>query len=75
MKNQSSIEWFFEQLEFNESVSRYELLEQAKQMHKQEIINARQDGYDSTYAEYGETPKCYLDGSSEEYYNTTFESE
>lgn len=38
---QSSIEWFFEQLEFNESVSRYELLEQAKELHKQEMIEAR----------------------------------
>ena len=72
---QSSIEWFFEQLEFNESVSRYELLEQAKKRHKQEIIDARDDGYDSTYAEYSETPKCYLGGSSEEYYDITFKSE
>jgi hypothetical protein len=75
MKKQSSIDWFFEQLEFNESVSRYEIFEQAKQMHTQEIIEARNDGFDSTYAEYGETPKCYLDGSSEEYYNETFKSE
>ena len=41
---QTAVEWFFEQLEFNESVSRYELLEQAKQMHKQEIIESHEDG-------------------------------
>lgn len=45
-----------------------ELLE----MEKEQIIEARQDGYESTYAEYGETPKCYLDGTSEQYYNDTF---
>lgn len=47
----SSIEWFFEQLEFNEDVSRYEILEQAQELHKQEIIEAREDGFDSTYAD------------------------
>jgi hypothetical protein len=45
---------------------------QAKEMEKQQIIDAREDGHDCTYAEYGETPKCYLDGSSEQYYNETF---
>lgn len=44
----------------------------AQEMHKKEIIEAREDGFDSTYAEYGETPKCYLDGSSEEYYTENF---
>lgn len=60
---QSSIEWFFEQLEFNESVSRYELFEQAKEMHEQEITDAWNNGFREFY-----------DGSStpEEYYNTKF---
>ena len=44
MKKQSSIEWLFEQLEFNDSVSRHELLEQAKQMHKQELIESWDSG-------------------------------
>ena len=44
----------------------------AKSIEKVNIIDARDDGFDSTYAEYGETPKCYLDGSSEQYYNETF---
>jgi hypothetical protein len=52
-----------------------ELIEQAKEMEKEQIINAREDGHVSTYAEYGETPKCYLDGGHEQYYNETFKSE
>ena len=50
------------------------LIEQAKKMEKQQIMDARQDGYESTYAEYGETPKCYLDGSNEQYYNENFKN-
>lgn len=49
-------------------------IEKAKEMHKQQIIEARQDGHESTYAEYGETPKCYLDGGHEQYYNETFKN-
>lgn len=51
------------------------IIEQAKEMEKEQIINAREDGHVSTYAEYGETPKCYLDGGHEQYYNETFKSE
>ena len=47
----------------------------AKSIEKAQIIDAREDGFDSTYAEYGETPKCYLDGSSEQYNNETFNKE
>ena len=39
------------------------------------IEDARQDGHDSTYAEYGETPKCYLDGSNESYFLQTFKND
>ena len=82
---QSSIEWYLEQInildyryngksitlgEYVNEKNRLEL--KAKEIHKQEIIEAREDGFDSTYAEYGETPKCYLDGSSEKYYVETF---
>lgn len=88
MKKQSSIEWLlFEQRKVYSKFARGEysvreyqkeiekLNNKAKEMHKQEIIEAREDGFDSTYAEYGETPKCYLDGSSEEYYINTYEKE
>lgn len=44
----------------------------ANQMFEEQIIEARNDGHESTYAEYGETPKCYLDGSSENYYQQTY---
>lgn len=73
---QTAVEWLFEQLvSKTDRMYFLEELHQAKEMHKQEIIEARNDGFDSTYAEYGETPKCYLDGSSEQYYNETFKSE
>ena len=65
MKKQSSIEWFFEQLEFNDSVSRYELLEQAKQMHKQEINDAYNEGVYLSM-----TPSK----TSEDYYKNTYET-
>jgi hypothetical protein len=52
----------------------HEIFNQAKQMEKEQIIEARQDGHDSTHAEYGETPKCYLDGSNEQYYNQTYKN-
>ena len=68
MKKQSSIEWFFEQLEFNDSVSRYELLEQAVEMHKQEIIEASMDGgFLLVHQSKRER--------AEKYYNETFKSE
>lgn len=36
-------------------------------MEKEQIMDAREDGHLSTYAEYGSTPKCYLDGGHEQY--------
>jgi hypothetical protein len=76
---QTAVEWLEEQMDnllmdgyaFN-SVQANELYNQAKEMEKNQIIDARQDGHDSTYAEYGETPKCYIDGSNEQYYNEIF---
>jgi hypothetical protein len=48
---------------------------EANELFKQQIIDARQDGHDCTYAEYGETPKCYLEGSNEQYYKETFKQQ
>lgn len=45
---ENSLQWFFNQLEFDESVSMdniEDIFEQAKEMHKQEIIEAREDGF------------------------------
>jgi len=67
----SAVEWLVANLDIDLVDSDW-YIEKAKEMEKQQIIDARQDGYDCTYAEYGETPKCYLDGSSEQYYNKTF---
>lgn len=67
---QTAVEWLAEQMMHPSIHNPY--IEQAKEMEKQQIIDARQDGYESTYAEYGETPKCYLDGNNEQYYNETF---
>ena len=52
-----------------------ELQRQCKEMEKQQIIDARVDGHISTYTEYAEFPKCYLDGGHEQYYKETFKSE
>ena len=76
MKKQSSIDWLVEQFDLEMQDSFHlNKINQAKQMHKQEIIEAREDGFNSTYAEYGENPRCYLVGSSEYYYKDTYEKE
>jgi hypothetical protein len=74
MPKQTSVEWFlnrFEELEYNrinrknswaDSVKHLEMIfEKAKQMHKEEIVNAV-DGYP--------LDKRHLDG--EQYYNETY---
>lgn len=67
----TAVEWLEEIYLQTNNIDNFDL-EVAKEMEKQQIIDARQDGYESTYAEYGETPKCYLDGNNEQYYNETF---
>ena len=81
MKKQSSIEFLIEMTKpINWKLETWkehykEVFQKAKEMHKQEIIEAREDGFNSTYAEYGENPRCYLVGSSEYYYKDTYEKE
>ena len=73
----TAVEWLAEKLKIyvsSEAVLQ-EITEQAKVREKKQIIDAREDGHLSTYAEYGSTPKCYLDGGHEQYYNETFKSE
>jgi len=73
MKKQTAVEWFFEQLEFNEDVSRYEILEQAEQIHKQQMID-----FATKYDEY--CHNSFMQNrhqpikSAEEFYNETFKS-
>ena len=71
----TAVEWLEEMFNNSEIPNSSMLFKQAKEMEKEQIINAREDGHVSTYAEYGETPKCYLDGGHEQYYNETFKSE
>ena len=71
---QTAVEWLEYQLSEG-TMPIKEAFKQAKAMEKEQIMDAREDGYLSTYAEYGSTPKCYLDGGHEQYYNETFKSE
>ena len=68
-----AVEWFRNQLEFDESVSIdniEDLLEQAKQMEKQQIIDAFESGlYDG-----GENLSSY-NMDAEQYYNEYFKTE
>jgi hypothetical protein len=60
----TSIEWFFNELQRMQYFignDMFEAYKQAKQMHKQEIIDAHVSGYDSS----GE--------SGENYYNTIYD--
>ena len=65
MSNKSSIEWLFQKLWDTpiDKLNWYAILEQAKAMHKQEIINA----YTSGEHQQG------FEGEAEQYYNETFE--
>lgn len=63
--------------EIDESVKVSEIWEKAKELlekEKQQIIDARQDGYESTYnsCESGCMGKEILEGSNEKYYSETF---
>ena len=52
------------------------ILQEAKEIEKQQIIDARQDGYESTYndSETGVWDKLLLEKSNEQYYNETFKN-
>jgi hypothetical protein len=61
---QTAIEWLFEQLDISQGYeSAIQLLQQAKEMEKEQIMNAWYDGW----IEVGD--------NSEHYYNETFKSE
>ena len=70
---QTAVEWFFEQLEFNESVSRYELLEQAKEMEKEQM---KQLMWDLTEIDMKKSNKgLIIDNMFDAYWNETFKTE
>jgi predicted secreted protein len=63
---QTAVEWLADNLDIVWEEKTIDLVEQAKEMEKEQIIDAWNDGYREFY-----------DGSStpEEYYNQTFKSE
>lgn len=75
MKKQSSIKWLVEQYQntFGESITKImkEEIDQAKQMHKQEISKAYYDGYNTEHVGYEKTISEY----SIDYYKNTYETE
>jgi hypothetical protein len=69
---QTAVEWLFEQVWITSGEDLPELLEQAKEMEKEQIMNAYNHGQNNGY--------MYSDGNSniiqaEQYYNETFKSE
>jgi hypothetical protein len=80
MKKQTAVEWLEEQfikvnhLTENEWI---ELIQQAIQIEKQQIIDARNNGYESTYnsCESGCMGSMIIEGSHEQYYNETYNNE
>jgi hypothetical protein len=69
MSKQTSTEWLFKKLldEPKDKLTWYAILEQAKEMFEEQIIDARQDGFN----------RCFRKGdrkevTNEQYYNETF---
>ena len=75
MKKQSSIEWIEGYLKkfnhINESLALKKAFEKAKQMHKQEIIEAWENGY-THGASANDEPSIY---HGTQYYKNTYEKE
>jgi hypothetical protein len=67
----TSIEWLWEQIpfEFTSKRSAFEVFEQAKEMHKQEIIKGYHIGYSDAIQA---NPKQY---DPEQYYQETFKKD
>lgn len=72
---QTTVEWLFEQVvNRTERVYFLKELEQAKEMEKQQIIDAWDDGYDKGTRDRIEKISNPV-GNAEQYYNNTFKSE
>jgi hypothetical protein len=69
----TAVEWLTEKLriEFGFAFSN-NILEQAKAMHKQDIINTYRDGRSDQQSE---KPSRFYNRMAEQYYNETFKSE
>ena len=66
MKTKTAVEWLYDQLEFDDSISMDDIekiFDQAKQMEKEQIMDAHLDG------------QINWEMSGKKYYNETFKSE
>jgi hypothetical protein len=73
----TALEWLYDQIE-NEGKCIYEILEQAKEMEKEQIMDAYEQGYrdgetNSNTMNYGIDISKFADAKI--YYNETFKSE
>jgi hypothetical protein len=81
MKKQTAVEWLEKQLQKEEYIEKFGcvtyIINQAKEMEKQQIIDARNNGYESTYnsCESGCMGSMIIEGSHEQYYNQTYNNE
>jgi hypothetical protein len=71
---QTAVEWLIEQWPILESQLPDWLIEQSKEMEKQEIMNAWDDGYDKGTRDRLEKISNPV-GNAKQYYNETFKSE
>jgi hypothetical protein len=73
MNKQTAVEWLFEQLYLSQGYGNtIEMLEQAKEMEKEQIINTYRDGRSDQQSE---KPSRFYNRMAEQYYNETFKSE
>jgi hypothetical protein len=73
MNEQTAVEWLFEQLYLSQGYGNtIEMLEQAKEMEKEQIINTYRDGRSDQQSE---KPSRFYNRMAEQYYNETFKSE
>jgi hypothetical protein len=80
---QTSVEWLWEQIRFvfTGKKSAFEVFEQAKEMHKREIINAHNSGFEKSAegwnGEYGlmDMNNISEEIGSEQYYQETFKKD
>ena len=70
----TAVEWLVEKLDQNFDYVADTLIEQAKEMEKQEIMNAWDDGYDKGTRDRIEKISNPV-GNAEQYYNEEFKSE
>ena len=73
---QTAVEWLIEQLENSNVISKYafpEIIEQAKSMEKEQIVEAHLKGYLEEIP--NPSASHYYKDMAEQYYNETFKSE